>query len=139
MKDNLLTYLQGGSRNKLIITSEKIPDVHYLDVGETMALYLSNCESSSWNSMKIKDEISKLFAESVEEHTEYGLILSIENIGVLLENELQFDFKHFLEQYSRDIAIFLKWEGEHDDSILFFLSKDNGIKIPLNNLSYIKI
>ncbi|TNF50602.1 MAG: hypothetical protein EP305_00075 [Bacteroidetes bacterium] len=139
MKDKLLTYLQGSSRNKLVITSEKIPGVHYLDVGETLSLSLANSEPISWNSMKIKSEISKLFAESIEDHAEYGSILSIENIGILLESEVQFDFKHFLEQYSRDMAIFLKWDGDHDESTLFFLSKDKGIKIPLTNLSYIKL
>ena len=139
MKDKLLTYLQSSSRNKLVITSEKIPGVHYLDVGETLSLYLAKSEPTSWNSMKIKSEISKLFAESIEDHSVYGSILSIENIGILLEREVQFDFKHFLEQYSRDMAIFLKWDGDHDESTLFFLSKDKGIKIPLINLSYIKL
>lgn len=139
MKDKLLTYLQSSSRNKLVITTEKIPGVHYLDVGETLSLSLANSEPKSWNSMKIKSEISKLFAESVEDHVEYGSILSIENIGILLESEVQFDFKHFLEQYSRDMSIFLKWDGDHDESTLFFLSKDKGIKISLNNLSYIKL
>ena len=89
--------------------------------------------------MKIKGEISELFAESIEYHAEYGTILSIENIGVLLESEVQFDFNHFLEQYSRDMAIFLKWDGDYDESTLFFLTKNKGIKIPLNNLSYIKL
>ncbi len=139
MKDRLLTYLQGSSRNKLVITSEKIPGVHYLDVGETLSISLANSEPTSWNSMKIKSEISKLFAESIEDHAEYGSILSIENIGILLESEVQFDFKHFLEQYSRDMAIFLKWDGDHDESTLFFLTKNKGIKIPLNNLSYMKL
>lgn len=139
MKDKLLTYLHGSSRNKLVITSEKIPVVHYLDVGETLSLSLANSEPTSWNSMKIKSEISKLFAESIEDHSEYGTILSIENIGILLESEVQFDFKHFLEQYSRDMAIFLKWDGDHDESTLFFLSKDKGIKVSLTNLSYIKL
>jgi hypothetical protein len=139
VKDRLLTYLQGSSRNKLVITSEKIPGVHYLDVGETLSISLANSEPTSWNSMKIKSEISKLFAESIEDHAEYGSILSIENIGILLESEVQFDFKHFLEQYSRDMAIFLKWDGDHDESTLFFLTKNKGIKIPLNNLSYMKL
>jgi hypothetical protein len=139
VKDKLLTYLQGSSRNKLVITSEKIPGVHYLDVGETLSLSLANSEPTSWNSMKIKSEISKLFAESIEDHVEYGSILSVENIGILLESDVQFDFKHFLEQYSRDMAIFLKWDGDHDESTLFFLSKDKGIKVSLTNQSYIKL
>lgn len=139
MKNKLLTYLQDSSRNKLVITSVNIPDVHYLNVGEKISLHLANSKPTSWNSIKFKGEISELFAESIEDHAEYGTILSIENIGILLESEVQFDFRYFLEHYSRDMAIFLKWDGDHNDSTLFFLSKNKGIQIPLNNLSYIKL
>lgn len=139
MITSIISYLNGSSRNKLVISSEKIPGVNYMNVGKSLSNLLANSEQKSWNSMMIKSKISIMFTKSIEDHSEYGSILSIENIGILLESEVQINFRHFLEQYSSDVAIFLKWDGDYDDTTLFFLTKDNGIKISLNNLSYIKI
>jgi hypothetical protein len=139
VRNNILTYLQGSSRNKLIISFEEIPGIHYLNIGEVLSEFLNSGNVVSWHPLKIKDELHKILAESIEQNSEFGEILSIKNVGILLEGELQIDFLHFLEQYSLQTPLFLIWNGETDDNTLYFLSKEKGKKIPIKNLSFIKI
>ncbi len=139
MRNNILTYLQGSSRNKLIISFEEIPGIHYLNIGEVLSEFLNSRNVVSWNPLKIKDDLHKILAESIEQNSEFGKILSIKNVGILLEGELQIDFTHFLEQYSLHTPLFLIWNGEYDENTLYFLSKEKGKKISIKNLSFIII
>ncbi len=139
MKNNILTYLQGSSRNKLIISFEELPGIHYLNIGEVLSEFLNSINVDKWHPIKIKDELHKILAESIEQNSEFGEILSIKNVGILLEEELQIDFIHFLDQYSLQTPLFLSWNGESDENTLFFLSKEKGKKISIKNLSYIKL
>ena len=139
MRNNILTYLQGSSRNKLIISFEEILGIHYLNIGEVLSEFLNSRNVVSWNPLKIKDDLHKILAESIEQNSEFGKILSIKNVGILLEGELQIDFTHFLEQYSLHTPLFLIWNGEYDENTLYFLSKEKGKKISIKNLSFIII
>jgi hypothetical protein len=139
LRNNILTYLQGSSRNKLIISFEEIPGIHYLNIGEVLSEFLNSRNVVSWNPLKIKDDLHKILAESIEQNSEFGKILSIKNVGILLEGELQIDFTHFLEQYSLHTPLFLIWNGEYDENTLYFLSKEKGKKISIKNLSFIII
>jgi hypothetical protein len=139
VKNNILTYLQGSSRNKLIISFEELPGIHYLNIGEVLSEFLNSINVDKWHPIKIKDELHKILAESIEQNSEFGEILSIKNVGILLEEELQIDFIHFLDQYSLQTPLFLSWNGESDENTLFFLSKEKGKKISIKNLSYIKL
>ncbi len=139
MRNNILTYLRGSSRNKLIISFEELTGIHYLNIGEVLSEFLNSRNDDTWHPIKIKDELHKILAESIEQNSEFGEILSIKNVGILLEEELQIDFLHFLEQYSLQTPLFLCWNGESDENTLFFISKEKGKKLSIKNLSYIKI
>ena len=139
MRNKIITYLKGSSRNKLIISLDEIPGIHYLNIGEVLSELLNSRNIASWHPLKIKDDLHKILAESIEQNSEFGEILSIKNVGILLEGELQIDFTHFLEQYSLQTPLFLIWNGETDDNTLYFLSKEKGKKIPIKNLSFIKL
>lgn len=139
MKEKILTFLKGSSRNKLIISFEELPGIHYLNIGEVLSEFLNSLNVDSWHPLKIKDELHKILAESIERNSEFGEILSIKNLGILLEEELQIDFLHFLEQYSLQTPLFLCWNGDSDENTLFFISKEKGKKLSIKNLSYIKI
>ena len=139
MRDNILTYLRGSSRNKLIISHEEIPGIHYLNIGEDISDFLNSRNADSWHPLKINDKLHKILSESLEQNSEFGEILSIKNVGILLEGELQIDFLHFLEQYSLQTPLFLLWNGDSDENTLYFLSKEKGKKISIKNLSFIKL
>ncbi len=139
MRNNILTYLRGSSRNKLIISFEELSGIHYLNIGEVLSEFLNSRNVDTWHPIKIKDELHKILAESIEQNSEFGEILSIKNVGILLEEELQIDFLHFLEQYSLQTPLFLCWNGDSDENTLFFISKEKGKKLSIKNLSYIKI
>jgi hypothetical protein len=139
VRNNILTYLRGSSRNKLIISFEELTGIHYLNIGEVLSEFLNSRNDDTWHPIKIKDELHKILAESIEQNSEFGEILSIKNVGILLEEELQIDFLHFLEQYSLQTPLFLCWNGESDENTLFFISKEKGKKLSIKNLSYIKI
>jgi hypothetical protein len=66
-------------------------------------------------------------------------MLAISNIGILLEPELKQDFNRFLEKHSNSNILFVKWDGEFDQENLYFLSKENGFKIDIKNLSHIAL
>ena len=139
MKEKILPYLQGSSRNKLIISIEEITGIHYLNIGEVLSEFLNSRNVDTWHPIKIKDELHKILSESIVQNSEFGEVLSIKNVGILLERELQIDFLHFLEQYSLQTPLFLFWNGDFDENTLYFLSKDKGKKISIKNLSYIKL
>jgi hypothetical protein len=139
VKEKILPYIHGSSRNKLIISFEEVAGIHYLNIGEVLSEFLNSRNVDTWHPLKIKDELHKILAESIEQNSEFGKILSIKNVGILLEEELQIDFLHFLEQYSLQTPLFLCWNGESDENTLFFISKEKGKKLSIKNLSYIKI
>ena len=139
MKEKILPYIQGSSRNKLIISIEEITGIHYLNIGEVLSEFLNSRNVDTWHPIKIKDELHKILSESIVQNSEFGEVLSIKNVGILLERELQIDFLHFLEQYSLQTPLFLLWNGDSDENTLYFLSKEKGKKISIKNLSFIKL
>ena len=95
MKEKILPYIQGSSRNKLIISIEEITGIHYLNIGEVLSEFLNSRNVDTWHPIKIKDELHKILSESIVQNSEFGEVLSIKNVGILLERELQIDFLHF--------------------------------------------
>ena len=48
------------------------------------------------------------------------------------------DFYSFIDNLSKTNCLFIEWEGETDKENLYFLTKSNGIKINIKNLSNIQ-
>lgn len=133
-------YLRQPSRNKLILLkNKKVLDLEYIDLGN----YISNCiyknELNYKFSNRIFTHLDELVLESPTNHKTFGNYLALYNIGILFEPELKVNVSHFLEWYSQNLILFIEWEGSLDDNYLYFLTKENGFKVAIKNLSHIVI
>ena len=95
-----------------------------------------NIKNDKRFSLRAKDLIYHYLNDTIHNNDQYGKHLAISGVGLLLEKELQFDFTSFLDSYSQNHLLFLKWEGEIINDTLYFLTKQHGLKINISNLSY---
>jgi len=129
-------------RNKLVIVKDgidDIDDIQFLNIGDILSNSFVDIITHTQFSLKAKDIIAQVLDQKSESHNELGKYLAISNIGILLEEELKFDFKSFLDTYSNDQVLLLKWEGLIENNKLYFLTKQNGIEIDISDLSHIII
>jgi hypothetical protein len=89
--------------------------------------------------MRVSSELDRILHAAISNHDLFGKYLSIENLGVLFEPELKIDFNRLLDSYSQNNALFVKWDGEIDAESIYFLTKENGIKINIKNVSHIAL
>jgi hypothetical protein len=87
--------------------------------------------------MKVSSELDRILNSAISNHDLFGDYLSIDNLGILFEPELKIDFNRLLDRYSQNNVLFVKWDGDMDAESIYFLTKENGIKINIKNLSYI--
>ena len=52
---------------------------------------------------------------------------------------MKIDLVQILDKYSSLHTLFVKWEGEIEDGILYFLTKEKGQRIDIKNLSHVVI
>ena len=136
--DKLKIYTKSLSRNKIIIHRDPIHDLFTINVGKELAILFEKLLGDRNISFKAKQEMADLFKSAIYEHSEFGKILSLSNLGILFEPELKIDFNYVLDKYSTENRLFIQWEGEIENNHLYFLSKE-GIKINIENLSHIII
>ncbi len=129
-------FINSYARNKLVVYQGEIESIASVDVGKELSLLLGNVIEDIRLSMKAKLLVENLFNSSIQNHSDFGQILALKNIGILLEPELKIDFANLLDQASRTNPLFLQWEGEVQDNKLYFLSNE-GIEIDIKNLSHI--
>jgi hypothetical protein len=132
-------YLKSHSRNRIVFFKENIPDIEAVDVGKKLSKEIKSIASDAKIGMKVLIIIDELFTSFIYDNAKYGKYLALQNVGILLEPELKLDFVHLLQKYSSSNTLFVKWEGEIDDGILYFLTKEKGQKIDIKNLSHIVI
>ena len=137
--DNILSYLKSTARNKIVLFREDIPGIESFDIGIAIAEKIANLLDDRKLSFKAKNEIDKLFSSILINHETFGKLMAISNIGILFEPDLKIDILSLFERFSCDNALFIKWDGEIEAGNLYFLSKNNGIKINLKNISHIII
>lgn len=130
-------YINSYSKNKIIIHREIFPDVNSIDIGFLLSQSIYNWRDDSKLSMKVTSELDKIFNDELVIHNSYGRTIAISNIGILLEPNLKQDLRAILEKYSNNNTLFVKWDGEVENGYLYFLSKEKGIKININELSHI--
>ena len=132
-------YINSYSKNKIIIHRELFLDVNSIDIG----ILLSNRIYSHKNDVRISmisnSVLEEILNENIFHHETYGKCLFIKNIGILMEQELKLNFVKILEKYSNNNSLFVKWDGEFENGQLYFLTKENGIQININELSHISI
>lgn len=137
--NNITQYLQSQARNKIVFYKQDIPRIQVFDVGKKLSHEIKSISSDVKVGMKSLIIIDELFTSSFSDNSDYGKYLAIQNIGILLEPELKTDFVQILDKYSTSNVLFVKWEGDIENGILYFLTKKSGLKIDIKNLSHIVI
>jgi hypothetical protein len=127
------------SRNKVIFHFNDCFGINTVDIGIKISERIFNFQEPSRIAMRVSSELSEILDASISNHKMIGKYLAIKNLGILLESELKIDFVRLIENYSQNNLLFVKWEGEIDSDNLYFLTKENGIKINIQNLSHIVI
>lgn len=133
------SYLNSTARNKIIFFRNDIPGIEPIDLGNKIAGSISKIVNDKRLSFKAKLIIEDVLSSSLIEHDSYGRILAVSNIGILFEPDLKIDIINLFDSYSSGTPLFIRWEGETEKGKLFFLSKQNGIKVELKNISHIII
>jgi len=126
-------------RNKLVITESNLKKLQFISLNLELSPLLKQIQKQKDFSFRAKELIRNSFSNNDFSLKKLGKYLAISDVGLLLERELQFDFVSFLDSYSQNTTLFLKWEGEISDNKLYFLTKENGLEIDISSLSYIMI
>jgi hypothetical protein len=136
---NIEDYIKSQTRNKIIFHSQDISGILPVNIGLRISESIYNFKEPGRISMRVSSELNDFLNASITHHEVFGRYLSIENLGILFEIELKIDFVRLLESFSQNNVLFVKWDGEIDTENIYFLSKENGIKINIKNLSHIAI
>jgi hypothetical protein len=132
-------YIKSQSRNKIIFHSEDISDIKSVNIGLRISESIYNFKEPGRMAMRVSSELHEILNAAISHHNLFGSYLSIENVGILFEPELKLDFTRMLDSYSQNNLLFVKWNGEIDTDNIYFLTRENGIKINIKNLSHISI
>lgn len=137
--EGISSYIDSYPRNKIIFYKESIPDITPTDVGKLLSQALFNFKDEKRLPMRATMELEKILNKAVFDHPRFGKVLAIANLGILFETELKQDFNNIIDSYSKNNTLFVEWKGEIDNNTLYFLTKENGIKININNISHIAL
>lgn len=137
--DSLFNYINSQSRNKIVFYKQDVSGIESIDVGKKLSQAIKSISSDAKIGMKSLIILDELFTSSISNNSGYGKYLAIHNLGILFEPELKTDFAQILDKYSSSNTLFVKWKGEIEDGILYFLTKEKGQKIDIKNLSHIVI
>jgi len=137
--NKIVEYIQHNPRNKIIIYQNDILGLNATDIGWQLSAYFHNSKEDNNLPMVASMKLSEILHDVSYTHPVFGNTLAITNIGILLEPSLKLNFPGFLDNFSQNNSLFLHWPGESDAESLYFLAKDQGIKIHIGNLSHIKI
>jgi len=137
--NNINQYLHSGSRNKIVFFKEKQSEIPCFDVGFHLAKALEKLNSIKHISFRTEEILENMLNKAITEVEPFDRILCLTNLGILFEKDLKLNFRLILEEYSKDIPLFVHWEGQIENNALYFLSKAKGIKIDINDLSHITL
>ncbi len=135
--NTIADYIQSQSRNKIIFHSRNLSELESVNIGLRISESIYNLKESGRIAMKVSSELDRILNSAISNHDLFGDFLSIDNLGILFEPELKIDFNRLLDRYSQNNVLFVKWDGDMDAESIYFLTKENGIKINIKNLSYI--
>ena len=139
MKEEILTYLNTHSRNKVVFHSAPINELKSQNVGVLLAESIKGIIDDSRLSLKVSILIDEILTSCKESHPAFGEIIAIENVGILFETDLKQDFANLIRKYSDTYTLFIHWQGIIEKDHAYFLTKESGKKIDIKNLSHIAI
>jgi hypothetical protein len=137
--DRIIVFIKSQSGNKVVFHTQDITHLESVNIGERISESIYHFKEPSRIAMQVSSVLSDLLNASISNHDMFGSYLAIENLGILFEPELKVDFARLLENYSQNNLLFVKWDGEIDANYLYFLTKEDGIKVNIKNLSHIKL
>jgi hypothetical protein len=134
LNQHINEFLETNPINKIVFSRQTEGGI---DLGKELSNQIKPYLEHQRLSMKTKDFIDEFFKTNIKSSDEIGKYIAIKNLGILFEPELKINFEHFLKTYSSDTTLIIEWSGTISSNQLFFLSKKNGLKIDLKNLTYI--
>lgn len=137
MNDKIKAYLNTHPRNKIIIHQNPLEDIDALNLGYTLSKSIQNLKSKSRLPLQTISLLETELNDAVIIHPYYGKILAIKNLGILFEPELKINIHSLFDEFSKNNALFVEWEGSIENTKLFFLQDFDKINLNLNNLSHI--
>lgn len=137
--NTIVEYIRPNPRNKIIIYQSDNWGLNATNIGWHLSEYLHNLQEGDNLPMITSNTLSEIIHDARYHHPVFGNIVAITNIGILLEPALKLNFAALLDNHSQNNTLFLHWPGESDAENLYFLTKEQGIKIFIGNLSHIKI
>ena len=129
-------FLSTNPRTRIVFHNSSTA-INSLNIGLELSKKLSELELTNHLGMKAKDILHDLMVNNEIIDDIFGKIISIENLGILFESELKFNFNSFLEEYSKNNLLLVKWDGKIKDDGIYYLTEKNGVKISISNLNYI--
>jgi len=139
INQTITDYIKSQSRNNIIFHSQDFSDFESVNIGLRISENIYNLNELGRTSMRVLTELDGILNAGISQHDVFGSYLSVKNLGILFESELKIDFARLLDSYSQNNVLFVKWDGEIDSENIYFLSKENGIKINIKNLSHVVI
>ena len=132
-------YLENSSRNKIIFHNGLLNFVNYVDIGKCFSKALESKSNNVKLSLIAKEKLESIIEDATHLNIDFGKIIALKNIGILLEPELKFDFVNLIENISKSTPLFIEWNGEYDGQNIYFLSKEKGKILNIQNTSHIFI
>ena len=138
MNKELIEFVQGSSRNKLVISRQKMEGFEFIDIGKEFSIELGSIPVQNGRfSLKAKDLLYS-FIQRLETVSDIaGRYKALTNLGILLEPELRLNFLEFIQSVSQSYPLRLHWDGLLEDDTLFFKTKPDGVKISLKGINHL--
>ena len=130
---SIIDYIKQNTRNKIVFCSRDIDGLKFVNIGWEFANIISK------NPSNISDVLRDFLSKSTHKSEEINEYLAIENIGIMFEPELRFDFRNFLDTFSKNHCLVIKSDAEITSDMLYWLSQSDGLQVNLRGLSYIQI
>lgn len=134
---NLIKGMKNNLRHKLIFVKEEPDDFQFVDIGKELSRQLNELESNKRISFAAKRELNKILNRNTQEYMDLGEYVAIKNIGILFEPEIRLDVKNFFQENSKNNLLIVLWEGDILDKEFYYLTKENGISLNLEDTSLI--
>lgn len=114
-------------------------DFDFIDMGFELANEIGENSNHKQITMITFEILGKIIQGGVKTHPIIGNYIAIQNLGILMEDALKINMIAFLNNHSQNNTLIVDWEGEIDQTKLYFLSKKNGKIIDLKGISHVVI
>jgi len=132
---DISTYLQQGTRNKIVFCKDDIEGIKFINVGIELASLLNNQPEG----ISGIETIYRQVLNQSQQDKDIGIYLAIENIGILFEPELKIDIRSILSNFSKNQILIVKTEALIDNDNLYFQNINDNVYVSLQDLSFKQI